>query len=144
MCHFFLFSVGNLTLMSEHSCKRRDLEQTSQNWKLTTWRSRMQKGKYNLESLENSLDWCIHAFILFFCFFFSIVNIATALNKTSIVWQDVFDYHERVSTPHQNTYISYQKCTFPVWVVFKGCGWKYFAAGACKVKINIFTDARFE
>lgn len=31
----------------------------------------------------------------------SIVNITSALNKTSIVWQDVFDYHERVSTPQQ-------------------------------------------
>ncbi|KAM7414635.1 hypothetical protein PAMA_019449 [Pampus argenteus] len=27
----------------------------------------------------------------------SIMNITSALNKTSIVWQDVFDYHERVS-----------------------------------------------
>ncbi|KAK5867346.1 hypothetical protein PBY51_011848 [Eleginops maclovinus] len=26
----------------------------------------------------------------------SIVNITSALNKTSIVWQDVFDYHERI------------------------------------------------
>uniref|UniRef100_A0A3Q0R268 Beta-hexosaminidase n=1 Tax=Amphilophus citrinellus TaxID=61819 RepID=A0A3Q0R268_AMPCI len=26
----------------------------------------------------------------------NIVNITTALNKTSIVWQDVFDYHERI------------------------------------------------
>ena len=33
----------------------------------------------------------------------SIVNITSALNKTSIVWQDVFDYHERVSTPQQIT-----------------------------------------
>ncbi|XP_076025390.1 beta-hexosaminidase subunit alpha [Genypterus blacodes] len=31
----------------------------------------------------------------------SIVNITAALNKTPIVWQDVFDYHERVSTPQQ-------------------------------------------
>uniref|UniRef100_A0A671V144 Beta-hexosaminidase n=1 Tax=Sparus aurata TaxID=8175 RepID=A0A671V144_SPAAU len=31
----------------------------------------------------------------------NIVNITSALNKTSIVWQDVFDYHERVSTPQQ-------------------------------------------
>ncbi|XP_047453212.1 beta-hexosaminidase subunit alpha isoform X4 [Mugil cephalus] len=28
----------------------------------------------------------------------SIVNITSALNKTSIVWQDVFDYHERRSS----------------------------------------------
>uniref|UniRef100_A0A3Q0QXB9 Beta-hexosaminidase subunit alpha n=1 Tax=Amphilophus citrinellus TaxID=61819 RepID=A0A3Q0QXB9_AMPCI len=28
----------------------------------------------------------------------NIVNITTALNKTSIVWQDVFDYHERVTS----------------------------------------------
>lgn len=27
----------------------------------------------------------------------NIVNITSALNKTSIVWQDVFDYHERVA-----------------------------------------------
>lgn len=30
---------------------------------------------------------------------FSIMNITAAFNKTSIVWQDVFDYHKRVSSP---------------------------------------------
>uniref|UniRef100_A0AAQ5X348 Beta-hexosaminidase n=1 Tax=Amphiprion ocellaris TaxID=80972 RepID=A0AAQ5X348_AMPOC len=38
----------------------------------------------------------------------NIVNITSALNKTSIVWQDVFDYHERVSTPQQITHINYE------------------------------------
>lgn len=36
-------------------------------------------------------------FMSLFMFFFSIMNMTAALNKTSIVWQDVFDYHERVS-----------------------------------------------
>lgn len=27
------------------------------------------------------------------------MNITAAFNKTSIVWQDVFDYHKRVSSP---------------------------------------------
>lgn len=30
------------------------------------------------------------------------MNITSALNRTSIVWQDVFDYNERVSTHQQN------------------------------------------
>lgn len=36
-------------------------------------------------------------FMSLFMFFFSIMNMTAALNKTSIVWQDVFDYRERVS-----------------------------------------------
>lgn len=34
---------------------------------------------------------------LSFVHFLSMVNITSALNRTAIVWQDVFDFHEKVS-----------------------------------------------
>lgn len=36
-----LVTIGSPTPMSEHSCRRWDLEETSPNWKHSTWRSKV-------------------------------------------------------------------------------------------------------
>lgn len=78
--------------MSVHSCRRWGLGEISLNLKHFTLKSRF-SGYIFINKSRNCG--------LLGSYIFSIVNITSANNKTSIVWQDVFDYHERVGA-HQD------------------------------------------